>query len=34
MSFQISLCARSKIIVNETEWKITQRGGEWGVGSS
>ena len=27
MSFQISLCHRSKIIVNQTEWKFT-RGGE------
>ena len=27
MSFQISLCDRSKIIVNQTEWKFTQRGG-------
>ena len=27
MSFQISLCHRSKIIVNQTEWKFTQRGG-------
>ena len=28
MSFQISPCDRSKIIVNQTEWKFTQRGGE------
>ena len=35
MSFQISLCHRSKIIVNQTEWKFTQRGeGGRGVGSS
>ena len=35
MSFQISLCHRSKIIVNQTEWKFTQRGGEGRrVGSS
>ena len=35
MSFQISLCHRSKIIVNQTEWKFTQRGGGGrGVGSS
>ena len=27
MSFQISLCHRSKIIVNQTEWKFTERGG-------
>ena len=27
MSFQISLCHCSKIIVNQTEWKFTQRGG-------
>ena len=26
-SFQFSLCHRSKIIVNQTEWKFTQRGG-------
>ena len=32
MSFQISLCDRSKIIVNQTEWKFTQRGG-WGGNS-
>ena len=25
MSFQISLCDRSKIIVNQTEWKFSQR---------
>ena len=30
MSFQISLCRRSKIIVNQTEWKFAQRGG-WGA---
>ena len=28
MSFQISLCHRSKIIVNQTEWEFTQRRGE------
>ena len=27
ISFQISLCDRSKIIVNQTEWKFTQRAG-------
>ena len=27
LSFQISLCRRSKIIVNQTEWKFAQRGG-------
>ena len=27
MSFQISLCDRSKIIVNKTEWKFTQKAG-------
>ena len=30
MSFQISLCHRSKIIVNQTEWKFIQIGGEGG----
>ena len=32
MLFQISLCDRSKIIVNQTEWKFTQRGGGGGKG--
>ena len=27
MSFQISLCHRSKNIVNQTEWKFAQRKG-------
>ena len=33
MSFQISVCDRLKIIVNQTEWKLTQRGagGEGGI---
>ena len=26
MSFQISLCHRSKIIVNQNEWKFTHTG--------
>ena len=26
MSFQISLCHRAKIIVNQNEWKLTQMG--------
>ena len=32
ISFQISLCDRSKIIVNQTEWKFTQIGGRGGGG--
>ena len=32
MSFQISLCHRSKIILNQTEWKFTQKGGAGGGG--
>ena len=32
MSFQILLCHRSKIIVNQNEWKFTQIGGQEGVG--
>ena len=27
LAFQISLCHRSKIIVNQNEWKFTQSGG-------
>ena len=30
MSFQISLCHRSKIIVNQTEWKSSLKEGEGG----
>ena len=30
MSFQISLCHRSKIIVNQTEWKSSLKEGEEG----
>ena len=33
MSFQISLSDRSKIIVNQTEWKFTQGGGGGGGNS-
>ena len=32
MLFKISLCHRSKIIVNQTELKFTQRGGGGGEG--
>ena len=31
MSFQISLCRRAKIIVNQNEWKLTQMGRGGGI---
>ena len=31
MSFQIAVCHRSKIIVNQNEWLFTQMGGGGGI---